>query len=201
MVQHSGGALGLGMIAGILLTVWSANKGMKALMTALNLVYDEEERRGFIRLNAVSLLLTLCAILFGLIAVSLVIAVPALMGKLDLPAAIQAMFTYLRWPLLGIFLVLALSVAVPLLPGQRLSQMALGKLGFGYGNPSLASGIRFVLPLCCQLRQLQQNLRLDGSGHHPFDVVLSDFAHHPAGRGAERRNGTSDEKRFDRGTS
>lgn len=52
MVQHSGGALGLGMIAGILLTVWSANKGMKALMTALNIVYDEEESRGFIRLNA-----------------------------------------------------------------------------------------------------------------------------------------------------
>jgi membrane protein len=118
VVQHSSGALGLGMIAGILLTVWNANKGMKALMTALNIVYDEEESRGFIRLNAVSLLLTLCAILFGLIAVSLVIAVPALMGKLDLPAAIQAMFTYLRGPLLGIFLVLALAVASRFCPDR-----------------------------------------------------------------------------------
>ncbi len=59
VVQHSGGALSLGMIAGILLTLWSANKGMKALMTALSIVYDEEENRGFIRQNAISLMSTL----------------------------------------------------------------------------------------------------------------------------------------------
>jgi membrane protein len=118
IVQHSGGALSLGMIAGILLTLWSANKGMQALMTALNIVYDEKERRGFIRLNLISLLLTFCAIVLGLIAIAFVIAVPALMGILNLPGAIQALFTYLRWPLLGIFLIFALAVAYRFCPDR-----------------------------------------------------------------------------------
>lgn len=116
VVQHSGGALGLGMIFGILLTIWSANKGMKALITALNIVYDEEESRGFIKLNAVSLLFTFCAILLGLIAIALVIAVPALMGFLHLPDTWNAIFTYLRWPLLALFLVFGLSLAYRFCP-------------------------------------------------------------------------------------
>lgn len=118
VVQHSGGALGLGVIAGILLTLWSANKGMKALVTALNIVYDEEENRGFIKLNAISLLLTLCAIVLGLVAISLVIAVPALMGSLNLPETIQAVFTYLRWPLLAVFLIIALAVGYRFCPDR-----------------------------------------------------------------------------------
>jgi len=91
------------MIAGILLTIWSANKGMKALMNALNIVYDEEESRGLIKLNAISLLFTFCAIVMGLLAISLVIAVPALIGFLNLPVGIQALVTYLRWPRLEFF--------------------------------------------------------------------------------------------------
>src|SRR5687768_12772461 len=41
-------ALGIGAIAGFLFTLWSASKGMKALFTALNIAYNEEEKRGFI---------------------------------------------------------------------------------------------------------------------------------------------------------
>lgn len=118
VVQHSGGALGLGLIAGLLLTIWSANKGMKALITALNIVYDEDESRGVIKLNAVSLLLTFCAIVLGLIAVSFVIAVPALMATVNLPQTIQAIFTYLRWPVIGLFLILALAVGYRFCPDR-----------------------------------------------------------------------------------
>ncbi len=118
LVQHSGGALGLGMIFGILLTIWSANKGMKALITALNIVYDEQERRGFIKLNALSLLFTFCAILLGLVAISLVIAVPALIGLVGLSGTFQALLTYLRWPLLGVFLAFGLALAYRFLPDR-----------------------------------------------------------------------------------
>ncbi|MFZ0611786.1 MAG: YihY/virulence factor BrkB family protein [Desulfobacterales bacterium] len=118
LVQHSGGTLGLGMIFGILLTIWSANKGLKALITALNIVYDEQDRRGFIKLNALSLLFTFCAILLALVAVSLVIAVPALIGLLGLSGALQALVTYLRWPLLGLFLAFGLALAYRFLPDR-----------------------------------------------------------------------------------
>ena len=118
VVSHSGGALGLGVVTGILLTIWSSNKGMKALMTALNIVYDEEEGRGFFKLNAISLLLTVCTIVFGLLAISLIIAIPALMAMISVPSSIQAIFTYLRWPLLGILLVLALAAAYHFCPDR-----------------------------------------------------------------------------------
>src|SRR5205085_11347066 len=50
--------LGLGFALGLGLAIWSANAGLKAIMDALNVVYDETERRGFIKLNLVSLAFT-----------------------------------------------------------------------------------------------------------------------------------------------
>lgn len=118
VLQHSGGALSLGLIGGILLALWSANNGAKALISALNVVYDEEEKRGVFKLNTVSLLITFCTVFLGTVAITLVIAVPALIGKLDLPATIQVLLTYLRWPLLGIFLIIGLAAAYRLCPDR-----------------------------------------------------------------------------------
>lgn len=46
--------LGFAFAISLGLAVWSANSGMKAVIDALNVVYDEKEERGFIKLNAVS---------------------------------------------------------------------------------------------------------------------------------------------------
>ncbi len=42
----------------VALSVWSANGGMKHIFDALNLVYNEREKRNFIVLNLVSLAFT-----------------------------------------------------------------------------------------------------------------------------------------------
>jgi membrane protein len=49
---------------------------MRTLMEALNVAYDEEEKRGTIRFYATALLLTLGAIAGAIIAISLVVALP-----------------------------------------------------------------------------------------------------------------------------
>lgn len=56
----SGGktTLGATFLFTLALSLWSANAGMKALFDALNIVYDAEERRGLIKLNAMSLAFT-----------------------------------------------------------------------------------------------------------------------------------------------
>jgi uncharacterized BrkB/YihY/UPF0761 family membrane protein len=51
--------LGATFLFSFALALWSANGGMKAIIDALNVVYDEDEKRGFIKLNAVSLAFTL----------------------------------------------------------------------------------------------------------------------------------------------
>ena len=50
------GSLGFAFFSGLAIALWSSNAGMKALFDALNIVYDEDEKRGFIKLNAISLL-------------------------------------------------------------------------------------------------------------------------------------------------
>ena len=50
--QTRTGALGVGFVGGLLVALWSANSGMKALFDALNVAYDETEKRGFFKLNS-----------------------------------------------------------------------------------------------------------------------------------------------------
>jgi membrane protein len=110
IASHSESALGVGAIAGFLFTLWSASKGMKALFTALNITYDEEEKRGFIRLNAFALALTLGALVFGIVALALIAVLPALLGQLGLEAIARVAVSVVRWPLLAVIVMAALAV-------------------------------------------------------------------------------------------
>jgi membrane protein len=102
--------LGWGLMISVVLALWSAAKGMKAMMQAMNITYDEQERRGTIKLNLVAILLTLGAILFVGVFLGLIALLPALWGILGLNDTIQAVLNYLRWPLLAIAAIFAIAV-------------------------------------------------------------------------------------------
>ena len=53
---------------------------MKAMFDALNVVYHEEEKRGFVRLNAISLTFTLGAMLFVMLALTVLTVLPAVLN-------------------------------------------------------------------------------------------------------------------------
>jgi len=63
-------ALGLTFLVGLGVSLWSANAAMKSLFDTLNIVYGEEEKRGFVKLNAISLGFTICGVLFMLAALA-----------------------------------------------------------------------------------------------------------------------------------
>ncbi len=110
IAASSGGALGLGAVVGLLLTLWSASKGMKTLITALNIVYDEQEQRGFIKLNLIALGLTLGAVVFLVVTLALIVALPAVLDSLGLGETLRGLVAWLRWPplLIGVIVALAL---------------------------------------------------------------------------------------------
>lgn len=108
--QSSGGALSLGLIGGIILALWSASKGMKAMITAINITYNEEESRGIIKFSLISLLFTLGTIIFGLVALSLIAILPALFGFIGLSGPLRNIISLSRWPLLVIFVMIWLSL-------------------------------------------------------------------------------------------
>ncbi|NEU14126.1 YihY/virulence factor BrkB family protein [Methylobacterium sp. BTF04] len=91
--------LGLTFFTGILLSVWSANGGMKAVFSALNIVYEERESRNFFWLNLRSLGFTAGALLFVVLALVAIVVVPAVINIIGLSA--QASYiALLRWPVL-----------------------------------------------------------------------------------------------------
>jgi membrane protein len=76
--------LGVGFIVGILLALWSANSGMKALFDALNVAYDETEKRGFFKLIFISFCFTLGALGFFILLINVVVVIPLIVKFLYL---------------------------------------------------------------------------------------------------------------------
>lgn len=78
------GALGFTAIASILLALWSASGGMAQMIAVLNVAYDETDDRGYVKKRGFALLLALGAILFVLVALALIAAVPVVLNSVDL---------------------------------------------------------------------------------------------------------------------
>jgi membrane protein len=96
-------SLSLGAVIGIAIALWSAVRGMSGLMTALDIAYDQPERWGFIRFNAIALLLTVAVIVGGLIALALVVGVPVALNAAGKRGPGRRMSLAVEWPLLILF--------------------------------------------------------------------------------------------------
>jgi membrane protein len=51
LASKGSGSLTVGFVIGLVVSLWSANGGMKAMFDALNAVYEEKERRSFLQLD------------------------------------------------------------------------------------------------------------------------------------------------------
>jgi hypothetical protein len=80
------GTLSFAFVVSVVISLWSANAGVKALFDALNIVYDAKETRGFIALNAVSLAFTMGAAVFLLLGLALIVVLPNILGHIGLAA-------------------------------------------------------------------------------------------------------------------
>ena len=101
--------LGLGFITGLAVALWSANAGMKAIIDALNVVYDEKEKRSFVKLNLLSLLFTLIAILSLMIALAAVVVAPMVFSAVGFSSLPSRVIEVARWPLLLVLVTVALA--------------------------------------------------------------------------------------------
>ena len=102
------GGLSMAALGGLALSIWSANGAMKAVITGLNVAYDEHERRGFFRKTATSLGFTLGFLAFILGAV----AVLAVQAGLDSHRGPRTAMTFaaIAWPLVLLGLISGLAL-------------------------------------------------------------------------------------------
>ena len=110
LVQASNATLGFAATAGLLLALWSASRGMSGLITAINIAYEERERRGFFKLNMIALGLTLGLLTGGILAVTLVAVLPTAARLIAVGSATQWLLLIVQWPLLIIMVMLGLAV-------------------------------------------------------------------------------------------
>jgi len=80
--QHS--TLTLAFVVTTLLSVWSANAGVKALVDGLNITFDEPEKREYVRRSFFTYMATLGALIFLALVISVLIAAPAYFHDLGL---------------------------------------------------------------------------------------------------------------------
>ena len=119
VLDKGSSALGWTFLFGLALALWSANAGVKAVIDALNVVYDEREKRSFIGLNLVSLTFTIGGIAALLLMVGAVVAFPLALNHVGLPSRSLFIVSLARWPLLFAALLTALAILYRFGPSQR----------------------------------------------------------------------------------
>ena len=119
LAAKSDAKLSLGFVTGLAIAFWSANAGMKAIIDALNVVYDEKEKRSFLKLNLVSLLFTLVALLSLMVALAAIVVAPIVFSALGLAPFLSLAIVVLRWPLLLVFATVALATIYRYGPSRR----------------------------------------------------------------------------------
>ena len=100
LVSKDAEALSLGFLVGLAIALWSANNGIKAVFDAMNVAYEEVEKRSFVRLNLTSAMFTLGAIIIASIMLLAVGIVPAMLALLHLERWTEVLIAFARWPLL-----------------------------------------------------------------------------------------------------
>jgi membrane protein len=118
VVSNGGATLGVTFLFGLVLAIWSANAGVKAIFDALNVAYEEREKRSFIRLNAVSLAFTVGGIVALLLMVGAVVAFPLALNHLGMAPESKLIVALARWPVLFAILLAALAVLYRFAPSR-----------------------------------------------------------------------------------
>jgi membrane protein len=118
IANRSSSGLGLTAIVSLVVACWSASSGTKHLIEAVNVAYDEEEGRGFVKVRALALALTLGAILFLLVAIGLIAVVPSALSDAGVPDAVRVAIEIAIWPVLAAMMVFGLAVLYRLAPDR-----------------------------------------------------------------------------------
>ena len=104
------GKLGISALVALVLALWSAGAGVRAMMTALNIAYHEREKRNFLRFYGTAFLFTIGIALLGIISLGVIVIVPVLLNLVDLGGITQLLLKLVPWLVLAGFVVVALGI-------------------------------------------------------------------------------------------
>lgn len=112
--------LGFSLLSGILFAIWSARRGIDALVRAITVAYEERETRGIIRMNLLTYVLTFGAIMVLVTTIALLVALPVLLSWLPPASGVVTLVASVgRWVIFCGLVMLALGVLYRFAPPRR----------------------------------------------------------------------------------
>lgn len=121
--------LGIGLIISIIIALWSASAAVSNLMTAINIAYDEEEERGFVKKRLLSLGLTLGAIVFMVIMLGLVAVLPPLLRAIFGTGPLRWVLQVIGWLVVVVLVASVLAIIYRIAPDRDAPRMAWVSVG------------------------------------------------------------------------
>jgi membrane protein len=119
LVSRGSATLGVSLLVSTLIALWSSSTGTKAMLSALNLAYEEEERRGFFRFQIVGLSMTLFAIVGAILGIAILVFMPVAIDFLGLSTYAAQFIRLGSLALLLFFVLLSLSLLYRYGPSRR----------------------------------------------------------------------------------
>ncbi|MCC5954151.1 MAG: YihY/virulence factor BrkB family protein [Acidimicrobiia bacterium] len=101
--------LGFALLASLAVALWSASSGVRYMIDAVNVAYDEDDDKGLVKSRVQALVFTLGAAALAIVATLSLTVLPAL-ARRALGDTGGVLVTWLRWPTLGALVLVALSV-------------------------------------------------------------------------------------------
>jgi membrane protein len=118
LVLQPTSGLSLGLLIGLIGALWSASRGTAALIRGINIAYDRQESRSFIRQGALAIVLTLGFILFVVVAFVCVAVLPNLLDYVGLEHVSARLISVTRWPVLSIAVFVGCTILYRIAPNR-----------------------------------------------------------------------------------
>ncbi|GGL60837.1 YihY/virulence factor BrkB family protein [Wenxinia marina] len=115
------GGLGLAAIFGVLIALYSSSKGIQSLMEGLNVAFETDESRGFVRRYLVQFALTIGLIVGVLLIAAIGALLPAALAILPLGDTTEFWVQIIRWPLMILIVVIGLAILYRFGPDRHVS--------------------------------------------------------------------------------
>ena len=116
LLSKPNASLNFGLLASLGIAIVAARNGVSSMMSGLNMAMEKRETRSFITLNAMAIVLTLGAIVFAAVVLTAVAVIPIVLNVLPFDDHWRAVLAYSRWPILALFVILAIDLVYRFAP-------------------------------------------------------------------------------------
>ena len=114
--------LSWGLALSLLIAFWGSTRTVRSLLAALNVIYDEREQRGILRLNLRILAITLTGLAIFMLLQFVIAAVPTILRQYWLGDGTSLFLSIVRWPAIGLLLTVSLTLLYRLAPSRADAQ-------------------------------------------------------------------------------